>query len=40
MTMFLGGEDLPLLGILRHLEARGEVRGGRFVSGFGGEQFE
>jgi ATP-dependent Lhr-like helicase len=28
-----------LLGILRRLEARGEVRGGRFVSGFCGEQF-
>jgi ATP-dependent Lhr-like helicase len=28
-----------LLGILRRLEARGEIRGGRFVSGFGGEQF-
>jgi ATP-dependent helicase Lhr and Lhr-like helicase len=28
-----------LLGMLRRLEARGEVRGGRFVSGFGGEQF-
>lgn len=28
-----------LLGILRRLEARGEVRGGRFVSGFGGEQY-
>jgi ATP-dependent Lhr-like helicase len=28
-----------LLGILRRLEARGEVRGGRFVHGFGGEQF-
>jgi ATP-dependent Lhr-like helicase len=28
-----------LLGILRRLEARGEVRGGRFVTGFGGEQF-
>jgi ATP-dependent Lhr-like helicase len=28
-----------LLGVLRRLEARGEVRGGRFVSGFGGEQF-
>lgn len=28
-----------LLGILRRMEARGEVRGGRFVSGFGGEQF-
>jgi ATP-dependent Lhr-like helicase len=28
-----------LIGILRRLEARGEVRGGRFVSGFSGEQF-
>jgi ATP-dependent Lhr-like helicase len=28
-----------LLGILRRLEARGEIRGGRFVSGFGGEQY-
>ena len=28
-----------LLGVLRRLEARGEVRGGRFVTGFGGEQF-
>jgi ATP-dependent Lhr-like helicase len=28
-----------LLGILRRLEARGEVRGGRFVTGFTGEQF-
>lgn len=28
-----------LLGMLRRLEARGEVRGGRFVTGFGGEQF-
>ncbi|HTD55009.1 MAG TPA: hypothetical protein VK670_06480, partial [Silvibacterium sp.] len=28
-----------LLGIFRRLEARGVVRGGRFVSGFGGEQF-
>jgi ATP-dependent Lhr-like helicase len=28
-----------LLGILRRLEARGEVRGGRFITGFGGEQF-
>ncbi|HEX3436485.1 MAG TPA: DEAD/DEAH box helicase [Pseudacidobacterium sp.] len=28
-----------LLGILRRMEARGEVRGGRFVSSFGGEQF-
>jgi len=28
-----------LLNILRRLEARGELRGGRFVSGFGGEQY-
>ena len=28
-----------LLGVLRRLEARGEVRGGRFVSGYSGEQF-
>jgi ATP-dependent Lhr-like helicase len=28
-----------LLGVLRRLEARGEIRGGRFVSGFLGEQF-
>jgi ATP-dependent helicase Lhr and Lhr-like helicase len=28
-----------LVGIFRRLEARGEIRGGRFVSGFGGEQF-
>ena len=28
-----------LLGMLRRLEARGTVRGGRFLSGFGGEQF-
>ena len=28
-----------VLGALRRLEARGEVRGGRFVSGFVGEQF-
>jgi ATP-dependent Lhr-like helicase len=28
-----------LVGILRRLEARGVVRGGRFVSGFAGEQF-
>jgi ATP-dependent Lhr-like helicase len=28
-----------LLGILRRLEARGEIRGGRFISGFGGEQY-
>jgi ATP-dependent helicase Lhr and Lhr-like helicase len=28
-----------LLNILRRLEARGDIRGGRFVTGFGGEQF-
>jgi ATP-dependent Lhr-like helicase len=28
-----------MIHIFRRLEARGEVRGGRFVSGFGGEQF-
>jgi ATP-dependent Lhr-like helicase len=28
-----------LLGIYRRWEARGEIRGGRFVSGFSGEQF-
>jgi len=28
-----------LVGILRRLEARGEARGGRFVTGFGGEQY-
>jgi ATP-dependent Lhr-like helicase len=28
-----------LLGMFRRLEARGNVRGGRFLSGFGGEQF-
>jgi len=36
-------EDLPpwreLVKAFRRLEARGEIRGGRFVSGFGGEQF-
>ncbi|MDZ7842782.1 MAG: DEAD/DEAH box helicase [Gammaproteobacteria bacterium] len=36
-------QDLPpwreLLRVYRRLEARGEVRGGRFVSGFSGEQF-
>ena len=40
----LGREDLlppwrELLWTLRRLEARGEVRGGRFVTGFSGEQF-
>jgi len=28
-----------LASVCRRLEARGEIRGGRFVSGFGGEQF-
>ena len=28
-----------LLGIYRRLEARGEIRGGRFIGGFVGEQF-
>jgi ATP-dependent helicase Lhr and Lhr-like helicase len=28
-----------LLGMFRRLEAQGNVRGGRFLSGFGGEQF-
>ena len=28
-----------LLQVYRRLEARGEIRGGRFVNGFGGEQF-
>ncbi len=28
-----------LIGILRRLEARGEIRGGRFITGFGGEQY-
>jgi ATP-dependent Lhr-like helicase len=28
-----------LLVVLRRLEARGEIRGGRFVAGFGGEQY-
>jgi ATP-dependent Lhr-like helicase len=28
-----------LLSVLRRMEARGEIRGGRFVSGFTGEQF-
>jgi ATP-dependent Lhr-like helicase len=35
-------DDTPwreLLPVLRQLEARGEVRGGRFVANFGGEQF-
>jgi ATP-dependent Lhr-like helicase len=28
-----------LVGVYRRLEARGELRGGRFVAGFSGEQF-
>ena len=28
-----------LLPVLRRMEARGEIRGGRFVAGFTGEQF-
>ena len=28
-----------LAAVYRRLEARGEIRGGRFVHGFGGEQF-
>ena len=28
-----------LLVVLRRMEARGEIRGGRFVAGFVGEQF-
>ena len=28
-----------LVMVYRRLEARGEIRGGRFVTGFGGEQF-
>jgi ATP-dependent Lhr-like helicase len=28
-----------LLGVFRRMEARGEIRGGRFVSGFAGEQY-
>src|SRR6185436_1888619 len=28
-----------LVMVYRRLEARGEIRGGRFVAGFGGEQF-
>lgn len=29
----------PILRALRHMELRGEVRGGRFVAGFSGEQY-
>ncbi len=28
-----------VLAVLRRLEARGEIRGGRFVAGYAGEQF-
>jgi ATP-dependent Lhr-like helicase len=41
--LILGESNAPywrdLLNILRRLEARGEIRGGRFLSGFGGEQY-
>jgi ATP-dependent Lhr-like helicase len=41
--LLLGESNAPrwrdLLSILRRLEARGEIRGGRFLSGFGGEQY-
>ncbi len=36
-SMAPGWRDLLL--VYRHMEARGEIRGGRFVSGFVGEQF-
>ena len=40
----LAGEELPLpwreiVKVYYRLEARGEIRGGRFVGGFSGEQF-
>jgi len=42
-TVLLREQGLPswreLLRVYRRLEARGEVRGGRFVAGFSGEQF-
>jgi ATP-dependent Lhr-like helicase len=41
--LLLGESNAPrwrdLLPTLRHLEARGEIRGGRFLSGFSGEQY-
>ena len=41
--LLLREEGLPpyreLLKVYRRLEARGEVRGGRFVAGFSGEQY-
>jgi ATP-dependent Lhr-like helicase len=42
-TMLVRETQLPpwreLVRVYRRLEARGEIRGGRFVAGFGGEQF-
>jgi ATP-dependent Lhr-like helicase len=42
-TMLQRESQLPpwrdLVRVYRRLEARGEIRGGRFVAGFGGEQF-
>jgi len=42
-AMLLRESGLPpwrdLVRVYRRLEARGEIRGGRFVAGFGGEQF-
>ena len=41
--LLVGESNAPrwrdLLPMLRRLEARGEIRGGRFLSGFGGEQY-
>ena len=43
LRRLLEQEELPpwrdLLRVYRKLEARGEIRGGRFVAGFSGEQF-
>ena len=42
-SMLLRESGLPpwrdLVRVYRRLEARGDIRGGRFVAGFGGEQF-
>ena len=42
-TLLVRETNLPpwrdLVRVYRRLEARGEIRGGRFVAGFGGEQF-